>query len=112
MNRIRNAVPAKMIRPFYRVGKQLPELFFPWGPIFEFCTNYLTVVSLGLLMSKLKKCLEPVLFPGVLFLSKEKLPESGCAESVTEHGCSWSISWCCVCVNSVRKHTRTYKHIK
>ena len=39
--------------------------------------------------------------PWSFFLSEVKIPENGCAESVTDHGCSWAFSWC-VCVNSIR----------
>ena len=72
-------------RSFYRLGKKLPEPFFPGG----------------LFLNMVKNVRNRFYSLGCFFEQGKKLPESGCAKSVTEHGCHGAFPGV-VCVNGIR----------
>ena len=92
--------------PIYQLRTKLPKQLFHWGTTIQVGHYYIT----GFIPWR------PVWQEG------KEIPPSGCAESVTEHVCAWSISWdgvcmehflglgVCVCVKGTRWNPGTYRH--
>ena len=57
-------------------------MVFPWGPIFEFGNNYRPFFPQGRHVRVRKKCLKPVVFPRVPFLSQVKFYGKVVAQSL------------------------------